>query len=203
MWFETTHCRVRVPEIPAGLDVGLGVVVVLAPHRHFKLTGVVEGTEGTRFIDIEIKRVQGREKRYYPRSEGGLELRYRVGEPSERAALRAWRRGIDDTEEVVSWSKPCGPVNFSGSGLRFHTDADASPLSPVQVELRVPDSPTWHRVVAEVVRVLGDGDERSMAVQFVDVDLPTVEALTGFMLERDLDAIQAAAERTAAGIIDS
>ncbi len=175
-------------EIPP-LEPDTGVVVRLEARRAMEIVGLVERHVG-RTIDVHVTRVSHREKRYFPREFGGIDLRWKRVEGESPAVLAAWRRGLSAVDEDA-WHIPNPFMNFSASGLRFRDVATIDPGDVILVEFRVQGATVWHRATAVVIRYTPniDGHLAEAAIAFRDIDPKSVEALADYTLDRQLSEL--------------
>ncbi len=174
---DLTHAR---PGTRVMVDSGESSVV--------RMVGVVSNTEAGRTTLIVEKSVR-RDLREYPRTYGGIQLRYHVVQGDERAAeAREWIDGV--ARDVDGWLRPDPYMNFSATGLRFEEgEATCASGDLVLLHMGVPTSSTPWRATAEVVRCeLLPEDERTeeathfVALQFLQIPPEASQALARFTL---------------------
>ena len=191
--FEDRQCEVRIRAPIPTLAPDTSVMLRLTERRALEIFGLVAQHEGDR-VDVRIVRVSHREKRYFPREEGSFDLKWkRLEGASVEAASQAWRRGLFEVDRDDEWNIPSPVMNFSASGLRFRDHAPCAPGDVLLVTFRPSGQTAWHRATASVVRrepdPRDDAAPPEVAVEFVDIDPASVEALADFTLDRQLDEL--------------
>lgn len=182
------HCALRLDQDVPPLAPDTNIMLRLEERRRMEIIGVVARHEGRR-IDIRIVRISHAERRYFPREEGGIELRYkRLQGTGTEAAMQAWRRGLFEVAGDDDWSHPKPFMNFSASGLRFADRFEGDEGDLLLLTFRLDGQTVWHRATATVVRCAPTPPDgvTEVAVDFTDVEHATVEALTDFTLDRQL-----------------
>ncbi len=155
-----------------------------------RMVGVVEGVQSSR-VSIAVEKSVRRDLREYPRTYGGIHLRYRVLDSKDAAdAVISWMGGEDAEGELGLWRRPDPYMNFSATGLRFEEpQATCTGGDLVLLEMDVPTSPVPWRAVAEVVRCAPLPEEEQtedathfIALSFTDIPSEASQALARFTL---------------------
>lgn len=186
------HFDLQVDTPSRHLDVGAVVVLNWRDDgRHPRVTATVVGCEGVYVRAVEKKRTS-RDKRVFPRTVGGIPLRYRVVHTDDPEIVTArWMSGYDDLAGPGEWRQPDPFMNFSASGLRFE-DAPIVEMGDVLLcELGVGSSETRWRAVGTVMRLLPIAPDKRevphathhIAIMFTDAPTGLVEALEAYTLQ--------------------
>ena len=156
-----------------------------------ELIGQVESQTDQK-LDVSIVRVSPREKRYFPREDGGIDMHWkRLERSGSEVATHAWRRGLFEVDGNEDWNTPEPFMNFSASGLRFRDLAPCSEGDIVLIAFRLQGRTAWHRATAVVVRrdQPENGACPEIAVAFQDLEPETVQLLADYTLDRQLDEL--------------
>lgn len=172
------------------LTPDLGVVLDLQDNSNLHIVGIVRAIEDGN-IHVEITRVAHREKRYFPREDGGLSVEYRSVKALENEGP-AWLQGLEDAKaQGEAWQRPPPFMNFSGSGLRFSVQQPLEPGSGLLLSFELPRTQKSYRATARVVRCSEHGSAVQAAVEFIDISPEAVQALADFTMERQLEQLAA------------
>jgi hypothetical protein len=169
------------------LNPGTAAILSFTDPDQPRIIGQVVEASGNRLLVAE-KHKREREKRAYPRLVGGVPLRYRLlHRTEERAETLAWLSGDKSPLNRGEWITPDDLMNFSVTGLRFESDAEAEAGQVLLLDLGVRGHGSW-RCTARVVRTFDappDGvpnGSRSLAVSFEVIPTEAEEALTEMTL---------------------
>ncbi len=155
-----------------------------------RMVGVVEAIDVGR-ASIAVEKSVRRDLREYPRTYGGIHLRYRVlAEQGAAEVAASWMAGEEAEAELGRWRRPDPYMNFSATGLRFEEpEATCKGGDLVLLEMDVPTSPVPWRAVAEVVRCAPLPEEEQtddathfVALTFTDIPSEASQALARFTL---------------------
>ena len=195
------HCRLvsAVDLPPLAPETGLTLTVTARPA--LEIVGVVEHHSG-RTIGLRVTRVGHREKRYFPREDGGLAVRWRPVDPDHADdAPRGSPTTMPSSAEFDDgWHRPQPFVNFSASGIRFHDRAPVAKGDALRVAFQVDPAEPWHLTTAEVVRCSAlpkdtadtapsGRDASEIAVAFRTISAPALEALADYTLDQQVAAL--------------
>lgn len=177
-------------EVP-GFAEGMQVIVDAGEATDLRVVGSIGLVQGN-LLHVESRTVVRRDKRIFPRTWGGIRLRYQVAAPE---LLRAW---IDaGTDPGGAWFSPDPFMDFSGSGLKFEDTEHCVAGDALLLELCIPPAETLYRAAARVVRLLPippaelemlereEGESipsHQVAVHFTELPAAAVEALMEFTL---------------------
>lgn len=119
-----------------------------------------------------------RDRRLFPRLNGGLPMRY---QPSDANDAISYLAGADPDPEA--WCTPDPYMNFSVEGLEFHSAAAVPETELLLIELRVGHNPQPWRCTAHIVRRGAGSDPdfpHTTAVRFDQIPPEATEALAEF-----------------------
>jgi hypothetical protein len=176
---DVTHAR---PGTRAMVDSGESSLI--------RMVGVVEAVNAGKAI-IAIEKSIRRDLREYPRTYGGIHLRYRVLDASEvDFVVGPWMEGEDIESKRGVWRSPDPYMNFSATGLRFdEPEATCASGDVVLLEMEVPTSKVPWRAIAEVVRCSPLPEEERtpeathfIALSFTEIPAQASQALARFTL---------------------
>jgi len=184
-------CDVLLDEAEHGFAEGMKVIVDAGEATELRVVGEI-GLVQENLIHVESRTLVRRDKRIFPRTYGGIRLRYQVVEPG---ATQAW---IDSAADPGgTWNSPDPFMDFSGSGLKFEDQEKCKAEDTLLLELCIPPSDDLYRASARVVRLFpipqkeSDASERDpdtpapthqIAVHFENLPPEAVEALMAFTL---------------------
>lgn len=172
-------------EVPEGTNLpdGSSVIVDFTPESGVsRVIAAVSSVSGGR-VELRVTRVPIKEKREYPRMNGGIVLKYFVVPGRDDAAVDAWMAGGEAPGKL---HEPDPFMNFSVTGLAFddlETCADGDTLG---FTITVPGAGHTWRGAARVVRVwkipIDERDEsieatHRVAVNFLALPDEAAEAL--------------------------
>lgn len=181
--YDGEACIIRTPE-PVLLPLGARAVLT-SDREGIRILGKVMDTDGFE-VRLDVIRVVRKDKRDYPRMNGGIDMRYRVVGPNESTrAEQAWLRGFEDVSSDHVWHRPHPFMNFSGSGIRFRDDVPCAADDTLLLEMTVPTGDEKYRATARVVRVFPhiSGEGYAIAVQFRRLPKDAIDALRQFTLD--------------------
>lgn len=190
---QAEYFDVRIDDGPAA-NLNVGAVVVLNwrdDPNHPRVTATVISADGVFVRAIEKKRTP-RDKRVFPRTVGGISLRYRLVYTDDPEVVAArWMAGRDDLAAPSEWREPDPFMNFSASGLRFEDSLSVELGDIVLCDVSVGANPTRWRAVATVMRIFPIAPEHRdvpdathhVAVMFMDAPVLLVEALEAYTLQ--------------------
>lgn len=170
--------------------VGTRTMVDSGESSLIRMVGVVMGTDGA-CASIAVEKSVRRDLREYPRTYGGIQLRYRVlGADGAAAACESWMAGETTEADQGLWRRPDPYMNFSATGLRFEEpEATCHDGDLVLLEMDVPTSPVPWRALGEVVRCAPLPEEEQtedathfIALTFSDIPSEASQALARFTL---------------------
>jgi hypothetical protein len=134
---------------PTSLSAGDALVLDLegAPLVQGHVDSIFE-----RVLRVAVERTRPREPREFPRSEGGLQLRYAVAESgSEDEALTEWiERGR--APESAAWRTPAALADWSASGVGIHDPETCGAGDRLFLEITPVGTDTPLRAVGRVIR---------------------------------------------------
>ncbi len=189
--FKGRYCEVQLSTASPWLQPGAGAVITFQEGGPYQLTGVIDRIVEDR-LRLHVTRITTQDKRYYPRMNGDLNLRYRVM-PRGRPPTH-WLSGLEKVDAEQSWFRPRSQMNFSSSGLRFNDAHECRTGDLLALELEIPGAPSAYRATGRVVRTDPSAAESpeqtedlgSVAVEFVEISEGAVQALASFTLEQQL-----------------
>jgi hypothetical protein len=184
-------CDVMLDDREHGFAEGMKVIVDAGEATDLRVVGTI-GLVQENLIHVESRSLVRRDKRIFPRTYGGIRLRYQVAPPE---AGDAWVEKGEAPGET--WHTPDPFMDFSGSGLKFEGQENCKAEDALLLELRIPPSEEPLRATARVVRLFPisqeelDAAERDddappsthqIAVHFDNLPTEAVEALMAFTL---------------------
>ncbi|MFH1464547.1 MAG: PilZ domain-containing protein [Pseudomonadota bacterium] len=188
---DEDSCDVLLASEEHGFSEGMQVIVDAGEATDLRVVGNIAFVQDN-LLHVESHTVVPRDKRIFPRTWGGIRLRYQVAEGRH---VRPW---IDHGEPPsTAWHEPDPFMDFSGSGLKFEDLERCAADDTLLLELSIPPSESWYRASARVVRLLPippeeqamiDREEgqplptHQVAVQFLELPPEAVEALMDFTL---------------------
>ena len=170
---------------------GMKVIVDAGEATELRVVGTI-GLVQDNLIHVESRTLVRRDKRIFPRTYGGIRLRYLVVPP---AAVAAWIARGEAPEGT--WFEPDPFMDFSGSGLKFEDQEHCKADDTLLLELRVPPEDDTFRASARVVRLFpippeeieaaerepaAPASTHQIAVHFEALPSEAVEALMAFTL---------------------
>ncbi len=120
----------------------------------------------------------GKDRRLFPRLNGGLPIRF---QPTSSSAATDFLAGSDP--DPAAWVTPDPYMNFSVEGLELHAEQSFPKGQPLVIELRIGTAPQTWRCTGHVVRSGDSGDPDypfTTAVQFDQIPPEATEALAEF-----------------------
>lgn len=184
-------CDVLLEGTGEGFAEGMQVIVDAGEATDLRVVGHVELVQDN-LLHVASRTVVRRDKRIFPRTWGGIRLRYQA---TRADAAAGW---IDRGEAPSgAWHTPDPFMDFSGSGLKFEDQERCAAGDTLLLELSIPPSDLWFRATARVVRLLpippedrdmierGEGEPiptHQVAVHFEHLPADAVEALMEFTL---------------------
>ncbi len=184
-------CDVLLDDPLHGFAEGMKVIVDAGEATELRVVGTI-GLIQDNLIHVESRTLVRRDKRIFPRTYGGIRLRYQV---VPAAAVDAWiDQGLAPDGE---WFQPDPFMDFSGSGLKFEDRENCKAEDVLLLELHIPPSQQAYRASARVVRLFDippeeiEAAERDpelpapthqIAVHFERLPAEAVEALMAFTL---------------------
>lgn len=188
---DEATCDVLLDEHQHGFAEGMKVIVDAGEATELRVVGTI-GLVQDNLIHVESRSLVRRDKRIFPRTYGGIRLRYQV---VPAAAVPAW---IDQgAAPDGTWFQPDPFMDFSGSGLKFEDIENCKAEDVLLLELHIPPSDEAYRASARVVRLFPippeeiEAAEREpdqpaathqIAVHFDSLPPEAVEALMAFTL---------------------
>jgi hypothetical protein len=184
-------CDVLLDQAEHGFAEGMKVIVDAGEATELRVVGTI-GLVQDNLIHVESRTLVRRDKRIFPRTYGGIRLRYMVVPPQ---AVAAWIE--HGTAPDGTWCEPDPFMDFSGSGLKFEDVERCKAEDSLLLELRIPPEEDWFRASARVVRLFPippeevESAERDpgqlvpthqIAVHFEVLPSEAVEALMAFTL---------------------
>jgi len=182
-------CDVLLDDPEHSFAEGMNVIVDAGEATELRVVGTI-GLVQNNLIHVESSTLVRRDKRIFPRTYGGIRLRYLV---VPEAAVPAWLEHGKAPEGT--WVEPDPFMDFSGSGLKFEGQEDCKAEDVLLLELRIPLSEEAFRASARVVRLFpippeeaGERDPdqpistHQIAVHFEILPPEAVEALMAFTL---------------------
>jgi hypothetical protein len=184
-------CDVILDDAGHGFEEGMKVIVDAGEATELRVVGTIGLIQG-QLIHVESRTLVRRDKRIFPRTYGGIRLRYMVVPPE---ASTPWiDKGV---APEGTWLQPDPFMDFSGSGLKFEDQERCEAGDTLLLELSIPPSDDLYRATARVVRLFDiPEDEASttpredgqpspthqIAVHFEQLPPEAVEALMAFTL---------------------
>jgi hypothetical protein len=190
-WFDGMRYKVTLGEGVDAPAMGDRLILDFGQNESPRVLAAVTELDGAA-VTLSIRRSQPRDKREFPRMQGGIQLRYTTLSPPDAAAEAAWAdRG--EAPEGAQWRVPDPFMDFSASGLKFDDAPVCADGDRLLMELEVPTAEGRWRGVARVVRVSPiPEDEREegadaesthyIAVEFTQLPAEAIEALMHFTL---------------------
>ena len=172
----------------SALQAGARIILSYPDGQSDRIVAVVNQAEGNELV-CSLQQLRQRERREFPRLHGGVPVRYRRVPAADFTSIaNRWLAGSNDADVLGSeseWVEPGRFMNYSVTGLRFNTP-DVIPLQEViLLEFGVPDRADRWRCTARCV-FSGDnpdGNDRIVAIEFVQISGEAREALTNMTLE--------------------
>lgn len=124
------------------------------------------------------KSKSAKDRRLFPRLNGGLPIRFQACSASEATDFLA---GSDP--DASAWVTPDPYMNFSVEGLELHADRAFPNGQPLVIELRIGAAPQTWRCTGHVVRSGESGDPDypyTTALNFDQIPPAATEALAEF-----------------------
>ena len=120
----------------------------------------------------------GKDRRLFPRLNGGLPIRFQA---TSASAATDYLAGSDP--DPAAWVTPDPYMNFSVEGLELYSDQAFPKGQPVVIELRIGTAPQTWRCTGHVVRTGESGDPdfpHTTALCFDQIPPEATEALAEF-----------------------
>jgi hypothetical protein len=184
-------CDVLLDDQEHAFAEGMKVIVDAGEATELRVVGTI-GLVQDNLIHVESRTLVRRDKRIFPRTYGGIRLRYLVAPPQ---AAEPW---VEDGEVPEGeWCQPDPFMDFSGSGLKFEDQERCKSGDTLLLELRIPPTNDAYRATARVIRLFPipaeeiEASERDpalpvpthqIAVHFENLPPEAVEALMAFTL---------------------
>jgi len=196
--FDGELYTVQIQDDPAGLDIDARVILDFGADESPRMLTEVRSREGDTLY-LAVRRSQARDKREFPRMQGGIHLRYAAlgpagDAPTGRSDARGWvDRGAPP--EGAAWAAPDPFMDFSASGLKFDDRPACVAGDLLLMELGVPSRDERWRGLARVVRLFPvppdqrerpddpQGPTHQVAVEFLEIAPEATEALMEFTLQ--------------------
>ena len=175
------------PKDVAYAQQGTRTMVDSGDSSLIRIVGVVESVEGAR-ASVAVEKSVRRDLREYPRTYGGIQLRYRVLEAEGASnAMSSWMAGEATEAERGLWRRPDPYMNFSATGLRFEEpEATCKGGDMVLLEMDLPTSSVPWRATGEVIRcaLLPEDEQCEEATHFIALVFSEIPAEASQALAR-------------------
>jgi len=188
---DAESCDVLLEAHEHGFAEGMQVIVDAGEATDLRVVGSIAFVQEN-LLHVQSRTVVPRDKRIFPRTWGGIKLRYQVAQGEQ---VRPWLdRGVAAS---TVWYEPDPWMDFSGSGLKFEDLERCAPDDTLLLDLSIPPRDVRYRASARVVRLLPiPPEEQAMiereegqllpthqvAVQFLELPSEAIEALMDFTL---------------------